>query len=111
MQGRCRGHVSFFSRTLQSLLLSTVRPDEKKRVLDEKFNIAMTKQMEAEVNLMCNLSSAIEQKGRVEGKFEMAVKYYKRGILRAEDAASDFGMTVAEFLEKAGHFEEGKSEK
>ena len=96
---------------LNTYFSNKVRPDEKKRILDEKFNIAMTKKMEEEVNLMCNLSSAIEQNGRVEGKFEMAVKYYKRGILRAEDAASDLGMSVAEFLEKVSHFEEGKSEK
>ena len=75
----------------------------------------MTKEMEEEVHYMCNLSSAIEregiEKGEAKGKFEMAVKYYKRGILRAEDAASDLGMSVAEFLEKVSHFEKGKSEK
>ena len=100
---------------LNTYFSNKIQPDEKKRVLDEKFNIAMTKEMEEEVHHMCNLSSAIEregiEKGEAKGKFEMAVKYYKRGILRAEDAASDLGMTVAEFLEKAAHSEEGKSER
>ena len=100
---------------LNTYFSNKVRPEEKKRVLDEKFNIAMTKQMEAEVNLMGNLSSAIEQKGREEGreegKFETTVKYYRNGIITAEYAASDLGMSEAEFLEKAVHFEDGKSER
>ena len=96
---------------LNTLFSDSVSPEEKKRVFSEEYNITMTKEVEEEVNLMCNLSSAIERKGEAKGKFEMAVTYYKRGILRAEDAASDLGMTVAEFLEKAGQFEQEKSEK
>ena len=100
---------------LNTYFSNKIQPDEKKRVLDEKFNIAMTKEMEEEVNLMCNLSSAIEQKGRVEGreegKFETTVKYYRNGIITAEYAASDLGMSEAEFLEKVSHYEQGLSEK
>ena len=100
---------------LNTYFSNKIRPEEKKRVLDEKFNIAMTKKMEEEVNLMCNLSSAIEQKGRVEGreegKFETTVKYYRNGIITAEYAASDLGMSVAEFLEKVSRYEEEESEK
>jgi hypothetical protein len=69
---------------------------------------------------MCNLSSAIERegiaigeargevKGRAEGNFEATARYFRKGVITAEEAASDLGMTEAEFLEKAGHFEEGK---
>ena len=76
---------------------------------------------------MCNLSSAIEREGiaigeargeakgraegREEGKFEMAVTYYRKGRSTAEEAASDLGMPVAEFLEKVSRYEQGKSEK
>jgi predicted HTH domain antitoxin len=63
---------------------------------------------------MCNLSSAFEregiEKGRAEGKFEIMVKFFRDGIISAGYAASNLGMTEAEFLEKAGHFEEGKSD-
>ena len=100
---------------LNTYFSNKVQPDEKKRVLDEKFNIAMTKKMEEEVNLMCNLSSAIEQKGREEGreegKFETTGKYYRNGIITAEYAAYDLGMSEAEFFEKVSRYEQGLSEK
>ena len=96
---------------LNTYFSNKVRPDEKKRILDEKFNIAMTKKMEEEVNLMCNLSSAIEQKGREEGKFETMVKLYRDGIVSAVYAASSLGMSEAEFLEKVSRYEQEQSEK
>ena len=96
---------------LNTYFSNKVLPDEKKRVLDEKFNIAMTKKMEEEVNLMCNLSSAIEQKGREEGKFETMVKLYRDGIVSAVYAASSLGMSEAEFLEKVSRYEQEQSEK
>jgi len=37
----------------------SISPDEKKKVLSEKYNIAMTAEMESEVQSMCNLSTAI----------------------------------------------------
>ena len=48
---------------LNTLFSPTVLPDEKKRVLSEKYNIAMTAELESEVQRMCNLSSAIENMG------------------------------------------------
>ena len=116
-------------KLLNTYFSNTVQTDEKKRVLDEEFNITMTKDMEEEVHHMCNWSSAIEragiEKGRAEGiaegeargeargeaigeakgKFETTARYYRNGIITAEYAASDLGMTVAEFLEKAGRTE------
>ncbi len=107
---------------LNTLFSDSVSPDEKKRVFSEKYSITMTKEMEEEVHLMCNLSSAIERKGiaigeargRAEGRaegvdigdFEATVRYYRKGRVTAEEAASDLGMTVDEFLEKAGHSEQ-----
>ena len=112
---------------LNTYFSNKIRPDEKKRILDEKFNIAMTKEIEEEVHHMCNLSSAIERegiaigeargeargevKGRAEGNFEATARYFRRGVITAEEAASDLGMTAAEFLEKVSRFEEEKSDK
>ncbi len=49
-------------------------PDEKKNVLSKKYNIAMTAELESEVQRMCNLSTAIEnqgiKKGLAEGRAE-----------------------------------------
>ena len=68
---------------------------------------------------MCNLSSAIERegiaiggaRGEAKGNFEATARYFRRGVITAEEATSDLGMTEGEFLEKAVHFEEGKLEK
>ena len=53
---------------------------------------------------MSNLGEALwkmyYEKGYAEGKFKAAARYYRRGIITAEYAASDLGMTVEEFLEK-----------
>ena len=61
---------------LNTLFSPSVLPDEKKNVLSKKYNIAMTAELESEVQRMCNLSTAIEnqgiKKGRVEGVDLMA---------------------------------------
>ncbi len=95
----------------------SVGSDEKKKILREKYNIAMTKEMDEEVQNMCNLSSAIERKGIAEGiakgiakgrsegvdigKFETTAMYYRKGRISAEEAACDLKMTLEEFKEKA----------
>lgn len=55
---------------LNTLFSPTVLPDEKKRILSEKYNIAMTVELESEVQRMCNLGTAIESKARDEGLAE-----------------------------------------
>ena len=56
---------------LLSTLFSTKLPlEEKKQILSENYNIAMVKEMESEVSTMCNLSDAIENRGREEGREE-----------------------------------------
>ena len=63
---------------LNTLFSPSVLPDEKKNVLSKKYNIAMTAELESEVQRMCNLSTAIENQGikkglaegRVEGRAE-----------------------------------------
>ena len=54
-------------RLLNTLFSPTVSPDEKKKVLSETYNIAMTAEMESEVQRMCNLSTAIENRGLEKG--------------------------------------------
>lgn len=47
-------------KLLNTLFSPTVLPDEKKRILSEKYNIAMTTELESEVQRMCNLGTAKE---------------------------------------------------
>ena len=89
---------------LNTLFSPTVLPDEKKKVLSGKYNIAMTAELESEVQRMCNLGTAIENKARDEGidigELRTTVKYYKKGKITIEEAAADLNMTVEEFKEK-----------
>ena len=55
---------------LNTLFSPSVLPDEKKNVLSKKYNIAMTAELESEVQRMCNLGTAIESKARDEGRAE-----------------------------------------
>lgn len=62
----------------------------KKNVLSEKYNIAMTAELESEVQRMCNLSTAIENQGIKKGHAEgvdLMAKLVK--ILIAEKKYSD----------------------
>ena len=67
---------------LNTFFSPSVLPDEKKSVLSEKYNIAMTAELESEVHRMCNLSTAIEnqgikkglEEGRAEGRAEGRVE-------------------------------------
>ena len=55
---------------LNTLFSPLVLPDKKKKVLSEKYNIAMTTELESEVQRMCNLSTAIANEARDEGRVE-----------------------------------------
>ncbi len=57
-------------KLLDVLLSEETVQSEKRRILQEEFDIPMTEHLEQEVSVMCNLSQGIRQKGRVEGRFE-----------------------------------------
>ena len=64
----CLGHsgdekYTGILKLLDILLSSEKKPEEKKRILQEDFDIKMTKVLESEVQLMCNLSKGVEEKG------------------------------------------------
>ena len=54
-------------KLLEVLLSSERDPSEKKKILEEGFSIKMTKQLEGEVSVMCNLSEDVEQRGIAKG--------------------------------------------
>ena len=98
---------------LLSVLFSPTMPIAmKKRILCGDYGIAMTKKFEREVLRMCNLSYAVMEEGRIqgrkqgriqgreEGQLEMLNKLIKIGKLSIEDAADSVNMTVEDFLKK-----------
>ena len=71
-------------KLLEVLLSSSIEAKKKKEILKHNFNIEMTKTMEREVSLMCNLSKGIEEKGIAIG--------FKRGLEQGMERGMEQGM-------------------
>ncbi len=54
-------------KLLDVLLSSEKEPEEKKRILQNDFDIKMTRKLEREVSELCNLSKDVEEKGIRKG--------------------------------------------
>ncbi|MGN0299523.1 MAG: hypothetical protein ACI4C1_10155, partial [Lachnospiraceae bacterium] len=119
-------------KLLQTLLSPDLEANEKKSLLQNEFDIQMTENMESEVSIMCNLSDEIEergiQKGKAEGitqgiaqgmaqgiaqgmaqgmaqgKLATLIQCIQKKFMTEEQAAQEFGTTVAEFWEQAKKF-------
>lgn len=50
-------------KLLDVLLSSEKEPEEKKKILQDDFDIKMTRELESEVSELCNLSKGIKEKG------------------------------------------------
>ena len=91
------------------LLSSSRAATEKKKILEEEFDVSMNEELEREVTVMCNLSQGIKAEGREEGRQEgrqegigigemrMLVKQVKKGRVSIAEAAEDADMTVEQF--------------
>lgn len=89
------------------------KPDEKKQVLENEYGIAMSVELEEEVNSMCNLSEAIEERG-IENGIERGVEHGKiiatydfiqSGMITPEAGAEKLRVSVDQLknnMEKAG---------
>lgn len=88
-------------KLLEVLLSSERSADEKKQILQQDYNIPMTKKLEGEVAEMCNLSEGIEQrgiqKGRVEGQLESIQNLMKNLKLSMEQAMTALGIPETEW--------------
>ncbi len=57
-------------RLLSKLFSQTISKEEKKEMLPNEFNIAVTETISREVDMMCNLSSGIIEKTKQESRLE-----------------------------------------
>lgn len=103
---------------LMNILLSRTRSvDEKKKILEEKFNINMESRMEKELNLMCNLSDLVEEeawergmeRGRKQERIEIAEKLFRRGWMVKDiaDALEESVETIQAIAQKVKEEGEG----
>lgn len=81
-------------KLLDVLLSSERKPDEKKRILQDDFNIKMTRELESEVLLMCNLSKGIEEKGIKEGILSSI-----KNLMESMDWSAEQAMTALKIPE------------
>ena len=86
---------------LDVLLSSSRAAEEKKKILEEEFGVAMSEELEREVLIMCNLSQGVKAEGREEGigigEMRMLMRLVQEGDLKPERAAEKANMTVEEF--------------
>lgn len=59
-----------FLELLNLLFIAKLSAEEKKKKLKNDYRINMTKEIEEEVEIMCNLSQGIKEEGRIEGRAE-----------------------------------------
>ena len=93
-------------KLLNTLLSTDTSVLEKKQILQNDFQIQMTRQLEKEVTEMCNLSEGVEQKGiekgRQEGRKERMIETAKTmladGILPLEKIAEYSGLSFDEVV-------------
>lgn len=84
----CLGHANDDNYTgvlklLGVLLSSEKEAEEKKKILQDDFNIAMTKTLESEVSAMCNLSKGVEERGIARGLEQGLARGMETGTLNA----------------------------
>lgn len=67
-----------FLSMLSTLFNNNIKPNEKKRIIETEYHIPMSKTVEEEVNTMCNLADAIEEKGIAKGSHQTALDAAKK---------------------------------
>ena len=69
---------------MNMLFSEKVRAEEKKCILEEDFDIRMTKEVESEVETMCNVSEGIYENGLAEETMNtFLIPEEKRNVYRA----------------------------
>lgn len=69
-------------RMLDVLLSHETGEQEKRKILQDDYDIAMTRRIEKEVSVMCNLSRGVEQKGIAKGIEKGIAKGMEKGIAK-----------------------------
>ena len=73
-------------RLLDVLLSSETKPEEKKSILENDFDIPMTKSMSEEANTMCNLGEGIRERTVIENTGNTIIKIMINKNLSFDDA-------------------------
>lgn len=100
------GERSSLYRLLNTLLSFSLTPEEKEHILEKEYGISMEMKIRKELEAMCNLSEAIEERG-VErgmrqglerGSFIAFSSLVRDGLLRTDEAARRMKMSEEDFV-------------
>lgn len=83
-------------KLLEVLLSSDKKPEEKKSILQNDFEIKMTKTLESEVSIMCNISKGVEERGIEKGQISLIKNLMKNMQWTLEQAMTAAGLTKEE---------------
>lgn len=90
---------------LLSVMLShRLGVEKKKRILEHSYGIAMTEKLEKEMNLMCNLSDLIEERGIVKAERGAAIQMLKDGIKPEKIVTYLSTLTLSDVQKMAGAY-------
>ncbi len=86
-------------RMLDVLLSDETSETEKRRILQDDYDIQMTQAMEKEVSVMCNLSKGVMEKGIAKGRAEGQAEGMVQGILTSLKSLMDtMGLTIEQAM-------------
>lgn len=89
-------------RLLGTLFSDQLNASEKMRILENEYHIPMEQKLKGGLNVMCNLSQGIKEKGRSEGRIEGRIEGERigeergeqRGIAIGEERGEQRGITI-----------------
>lgn len=71
-----------FLELMNVLLSQTMSVKLKKKILEEKFHMNMESRLGEKVNLMCNLSDLVEERGIEKGEYKKLKKQVEKKLLK-----------------------------
>lgn len=69
---------------LGTLLSSELTADEKLSIMEHEYDISVEEKFRRDVNIMCNLSEGIEEKGMAKGEAQLIINMHNNGLTAAQ---------------------------
>lgn len=99
-------------KLLNTVLSEQIEPEEKKKKLEEEFDIVTTVELEGGLAAMCNLSDHIEERGMErgmeQGMLQTLFSLIEDNILPLDIAAQKAGFTIEDFKKQYQEYQKNK---
>lgn len=69
---------------LGTLLSPELTADEKLNIMEHEYDISVEEKLRREVDIMCNLSEGIEEKGMAKGEAQIIINMHNNGLTAAQ---------------------------